>query len=340
VFFCLLALALANNQRPVVQVGRNPISLNFMHDQLVTFELVTTGVPPQEFSNIELVFESPSTCFMQLYKTNSPYPLIYMSFPGVVAFNSWNFDPLVNGTNSFYANSTLGSCLNTMVSAMLPSVYQLQRKNGAALNGVRVLANGFFNVSVGSAGQMVQPFAVNVTTNATFDFFMEGPRFATIGPGLPPAYFDSNQLGFSSYGGSGAPLPGPVNVRIFVSENRTNDPFTSEWVYINISIVEENVITLKAGAPAVKVSLPYGISNIFSVPLKSKANTVVQLSLVSGSCPSLSYNANNQEIIGTGILTTANPQFSITLPPGSGSWPLVVLSNIQPSCVYGISVLA
>jgi len=125
-------------------------------------------------------------------------------------------------------------------------------------------------------------------------------------------------------------------MRIFVGENFT----IRDWVYLKISVVEENPIALKVGAPPVKVNLPYGLSTIFSVPVNSKANTVVQLKLVSGSCPYMVYNSNNQEVVGAPSLTPAMPQAQITLPPSSaGTWPLVIMStNPLSNCVYSISV--
>jgi hypothetical protein len=149
---------------------------------------------------------------------------------------------------------------------------------------------------------------------------------------------DSNQMTYSPYGGNGLPVPGPLSFRIYVGENYT---MQNTWVYMNISIVEEKTVALKVGGAPVKVAMQYGLSNIFSVAVSSKANTVVTLKLVSGTCPTIAYNANSQEIVGTAVLTPSTPQVQITLLPGGGAatWPLVVIgNNVLDNCVYQISI--
>jgi hypothetical protein len=325
---------------PTVKVGGSAITLNFVSDEMVPFDLDTRGVPDDQLRFVELVFASTSTCFFDLYVQGRLAPFAYMEITnGLTVFSNWvsvRLEP--NATNAFSVNSTLGSCVNTAISAAVPPTYQLPFKSGASLSNLRVLPSTSFNVTVGSAGQMLSPFALNITTNSSYNFMVGGIRVFIIGPGLPPAYLDSNQVTYTPYGGNGSPVPGPITIRIFVGENYT---VGNTWAYLNVSIAEEKTVALKVGGAPVKVVMQNGLSNIFSVPMSSKANTVVQLKLVGGSCPYLSYNANSQEIVGTAALTPFTPQAQITLLPGVGSatWPLVIVGfNNEDNCVYQISV--
>jgi hypothetical protein len=332
-------LALASSV-PTVKVGGSPIILNLVRGEMVSFDLNAAGVPTSELPFVQLVFSSTSTCYFSLYAQQSPYPFANIELAnGVAVWTSWFSERLHNnGTNIISANATTGSCVNTAISAALPPSFQLPFKSGASVSNVRILPATFFNVTVGSAGQMLTPFALNITTNSSYTFMVESLRAFMIGPGLAPAYIDSNQLNFNQYGGNGLPVPGPLTFRIYVGNNYS---MYNTWAYLNISVLEEKSVALKVGGAPVKVSMQYGLSNIFSVPVSNKVNTVVQLKLVSGTCPYLSYNANSQEIVGTAPLTTSTPQAQITLLPGGGAatWPLVVVSTSPlDSCVYQISV--
>jgi hypothetical protein len=336
----LLGYVAFGSSVPTVKVGGSPITLNFVRGVMTSFNLDLIGVPVAQLPFVELVFASTSTCYFELYSQESQYPFGNIDlFSGIVVFTSWyNVHLMPNGTNVITANATVGSCINTAISAALPTSFQLPFKSGASLSNMRLLPGTAFNLTVGSAGQMLSPFALNITTNSSFTFEVESTHPFLIGPGLPPAYIDSNQLSYSPYGGNGSPVPGPLTFRIFVGVNYTVE---DTWAYLNISVLEEKTVALKVGGAPVKVALPYGLSNIFSVPVSNKANTVVQLKLVSGSCPYIGYNADSQEVVGTAALTAASPQAQITLPPGGGAatWPLQLVGySAFDNCVYQISV--
>jgi len=149
-------LAVAFGSPPVVKVGGKSATINFLRGEVMYFDIDASSVPESELGVVELVLDSQSTCYLELFGAGRIYPIGYVSLPGPVIISNWFEAPLSNNvTNLFYANSTIGSCLNTMVSAMLPPSFQLPRKSRASISFVRAAPESYLNVSVGSAGQMV-----------------------------------------------------------------------------------------------------------------------------------------------------------------------------------------
>lgn len=319
-YFALTAMALAcmigvvsAQAIPVVVVGGDPINVIISRHSAAVFTLDASE--SDDPSMTELIFESSDTCnfFTFVDGQQTPWP---GSLPYVFKVR-WGM--LLPATTTISVNGTLGTC-NATVLARPPPFLTLSTKPGVQFANVQLAPFGTLGVSLGKAGQKLQPFAVNFTSSDAFGWSL-GDLYATciLGGGSGPCYFDSNDNG-QQYGGSGAPVDGPVQFAFNVGG-------TANWQHVNVSVVLETPVALKAGAAPVAAGIVYGLSTIFSVPLSKTASAVVTVELTAGAGTAVYWNANGGDVIGSQDLNQQTPLIKVKLPPSTGSWLLVFGSN-------------
>jgi hypothetical protein len=290
----------------------------------------------QQFSDptkVELILESNSVygdCIFSVFVNHGKANLFGpVTLPGVylVPLDLSSSLPL-GATNPISLVPSQGTCNVTVIARLTPSLDLAYEKEGIQYSSIKLPPQGRVFTSTHFSGSAPMNFALNITAPQSIGvpMFPDTGSISFLTPG--PCYYDTNE------GAVGSPLPGqgPVDMGIRVGGVNGN----RGWIIINVAVVQEKPRQLSSSPITTK--LIYGLTNFLLVE-PSAARSVIKMVLVSGQAPDVEWKANNNTVIGSGVLNENSRVLDVILPPSKIQWLVAFTSqNGGTNCIVQASV--
>jgi hypothetical protein len=322
---------------PVLYVGNDCVPLNWTLAPSrgnFSFVLYLKNVSKDLLPSVRLIVSSDDTCNINA-EINNEFP-IQVALPGATVINRQMF--LSPPRASVLLSPVLGTC-RLKINAFLPQKINLKRSPGIQVQNLALYDTAQVNFSVGSKGMKLQPFSIAIQSTspatdgvqvtwvspngASYNCIISG--FFSPGGGC---YGDSNYRIGSNYPGPALPLPGPIELTAVISQGFGK---LEAWFIVNVSIVDETPIELKAGTPF-NGNLKGFISYNYMVPRSPSAHHCVNITFnyVTGNMLGMYWAANGGDNIGSFDLTYSSNQ-GVVIFPAVNQNNIVSLRSMSPA---------